>query len=113
MRVKGSIAAAEKDIDARLPELAREVIRRHLDPQAPDTADFLASPDGREQHQQMWHQWGIITHTRVFLRYYEEEIPALLRQWGLWKSVDHALSEQIDGASRWELLRIAILLHDI
>lgn len=113
MPAESQIRAAERTIDQGLYELARDVIRRHLDLEMRETQDFLTRPDGRDQHQTMWHQWGIITHTRVFLQHFERDIPAYLQSWGLWDAVNEQLSRPVDGASRWELLRITILLHDI
>lgn len=107
------IAAVTRAIDEELPELARGVIRRHLDLEDDDNRHFLRAPDAREQHQTEWHQWGIITHTRVFLRYLDTLVPSYLCEWGLWEAVDARLSGPIDGASKWALLRIAALLHDI
>jgi hypothetical protein len=107
------IAAVTSAIDTRLPAIAREVIAHHLDRSDPATRSFLADPDGREQHQTQWHQWGIITHTRVFLHHFDEDIPRFLREWGLWSDIDSILSAPVDGVPRWSLLRISILLHDI
>jgi hypothetical protein len=107
------IAHIVERLDRELPAIASAVIRRHLDLADPATHDFLRRPDAREQHQTRWHQWGIITHTRVFLRHYREDIPRYLRDWELWEPVDAVLSRTVDGSSRWELLPIAILLHDI
>jgi hypothetical protein len=100
-------------LNSQLPEIASGVIRRHLDMADPATLEFLERPDGRDQHQTRWHQWGIITHTRVFLRHFDSDIPRYLREWGLWDRVDEVLSGRIDGVQRWDLLRIGILLHDI
>lgn len=100
-------------LDTDLPELARSVIRRHLDLGEDANRAFLAHPDDRYQHQHHWHQWGILTHTRVFLRMLDEDVPAYLREWGLWQPVNERLSRPIDGVERWRLLRIAVLLHDI
>ncbi|HZU11636.1 MAG TPA: HD domain-containing protein [Chloroflexota bacterium] len=107
------VRAAADGIDQDLPELARAVIRQYLDAQSEDTQSFLARPDARNQHQTRWHQWGIITHTRVFLRHLDEDIPRFLTRWGLWEIADTFLSRPIDGAARWDLLRIGVLLHDI
>jgi hypothetical protein len=107
------VRAIEREIDNQLVETARAVIRRHLDVERDDTADFLAHPDARSQHQTQWHQWGIITHTRIFLRHLEGDVSTLLAEWGLLPAVDAVLCLTIDGASRWELLRITVLLHDI
>jgi hypothetical protein len=100
-------------LDAELPQIASDVIRRHLDVADPATQDFIDHPDDREQHQTRWHQWGIITHTRVFLRHFDTDIPEYLQAWGLWDTVDTVLSRTIDGVTRWDLLRVGILLHDI
>ena len=112
-QARTDIRAVERAIDADLPELARQVIRRYLDLRLPETQAFLDRPDGREQHQTSWHQWGIITHTRMFLRHFETDIPRYLRAWSLWEPVNTLLSRTIDGVTRWDLLRISILLHDI
>lgn len=113
MSDQSRVLCAADAIDSRLTEIARDVIRRHLDLSLPETRAFLAAPDGREQHQTMWHQWGIITHTRVFLTHFENDVPAYLREWGLWNEVNTDLSRPIDGTPRWDLLRVTILLHDI
>jgi hypothetical protein len=102
-----------RTINDALPDLARTVIRERLDLSQPANQEFLAHPDGREQHQTDWHQWGIISHTRVFLRHFDDDIPAYLQEWGVWEAVDAALRKPIDDVTRWNLLRVSILLHDI
>ncbi len=100
-------------IDDGLEDIARDVIRRHQDLSRPENASFLELPDAREQHQTQWHQWGILTHTRRFLRHYDEDIPRYLRSWKLKDQVDAVLNQPIDGISKHDLLRVSILLHDI
>ena len=107
------LAARIQAIDDRLEDIARAVIREHLDVSRSDNASFLASPDAREQHQTQWHQWGILTHTRRFLHHYDVDIPHYLREWGVEAEVGAVLRERIDGAARGDLLRASILLHDI
>lgn len=107
------LAARIQAIDDGLETIAREVIVHHLDISRPENASFLASPDAREQHQTQWHQWGILTHTRRFLHHYEVDIPRYLSSWGLESQVDAVLTQPINGASRADLLRAAILLHDL
>ncbi|HEX6506483.1 MAG TPA: hypothetical protein VF221_02520 [Chloroflexota bacterium] len=107
------IALSTEDIDRDLQNIATGVIRRYLDMSDPANRAFLASPDGRQHHQTEWHQWGILTHTRVFLRHFDEDIPRLLREWGVWELVERWLERPIDGVPRWDLLRVSILLHDI
>jgi hypothetical protein len=107
------VEGATHAIDDALPQLARDVIRRHLDLSDEANRAFLDHPDGREQHKMLWHQWGILTHTRAFLHSFESTVRELLTDWGLWPAVDSHLSGTIDGVSRWELLKVSILLHDI
>lgn len=107
------IARLVQSIDDRLEEMARAVIRAHLDLSLPENAAFLAEPDDREQHQTQWHQWGILTHTRNFLRHFDQDIPHYLRDWGLEDVVDHVLHECIDHVKKRDLLKASILLHDI
>jgi hypothetical protein len=100
-------------VEEQLPELARGVIRAHLDTGEPHNKTFLDHPDQRDQHQTQWHQWGILTHTRVFLRLYETVVPEQLRAWRLWEETRAWLAQSVDSIERWDLLKISILLHDI
>ncbi len=100
-------------INEKLPALSRAVIERHLDTTQPENRAFLQCPDDHNQHQTQWHQWGIITHTRVFLRVFDRDVPAYLHAWGVWDAVDRVLSDHVDGLTRWQLLHVSILLHDI
>lgn len=100
-------------IDKQLPEMARGVIRSHLDLDNAANQSFLERPDARDQHQTRWHQWGIITHTRMFLEHFRKDIPRYLERWGLWACVNEVLGQPIDGVGRWQLLEVTILLHDI
>lgn len=101
------------EIDRALPDLARRVIAAHLDLSNPHNAAFYEHPDAREHHQMNWHQWGIISHTRILLQHFESTLPPLLEEWGLRQAVDRILQAPIDGVSKWSLLRVSILLHDI
>jgi hypothetical protein len=107
------IEEATGAIERRLADMARAVIAAHLDLTDPANRSFLEHPDGRDQHQTRWHQWGILAHTLVFLRHFDTAIPEYLRRWGMWEAVDGVLQRRVDGARKWELLRISILLHDI
>lgn len=107
------IASIVMAIDQGLESMARAVIERYLDLERPANREFRSSPDDRSQHQTHWHQWGIITHTRMFLKLFREDVPRRLREWGLLDAIDSRLWTPIDGFSRWELLQVTILLHDI
>lgn len=108
-----NVASIARVIDRDLPELARRVIDARLDLSRPENTAFLASPDDRRHHQMQWHQWGIITHTRVFLRHFDEDMSGYLRDWNLAAGVNAVLDSTVDDASRRDLLRVSILLHDI
>jgi len=107
------MSAITRAIDDDLPAMARSVIEAHLDLADPRNAAFLREPDDRNQHQVQWHQWGIISHTRKFLRHFDTEVQCYLRSWGLCAPVERVLDVPIDGATKRQLLRISILLHDI
>lgn len=100
-------------INKELEGIARSVIQRHLDLSDPDNQAFREAPDNPEQHQTRWHQWGILTHTRTFLRQFDEDVPVYLRRWKVDHCVDATLSRRIDGVERRHLVKISILLHDI
>jgi hypothetical protein len=107
------VSGAARAIDHALPRIARDVINRHLDLDDSANQAFLAHPDGRDQHKMLWHQWGILTHTRVFLQSLDTTVEELLREWDLWEPVHQVLARDVDGVSRRDLLKVSILLHDI
>lgn len=98
-------------IDADLPALARELIPRS------ETASptFLANPDDPAEHKPEWHQFGIITHTRVLVAALNQEVPAALREIdpAIAARVDDYLAAPVDGLTRHELGQIAGYWHDI
>ena len=107
------MTAVMRAVDDELPGIARLVIESHLDLSDPRNEMFLRNPDDRSQHQAQWHQWGIISHTREFLRQFDADVRCYLRAWGVLAQVDELLDQRIDGATKRDLLRISILLHDI
>jgi hypothetical protein len=107
------ISKIVEDVEEQLPAFARDVIRTHLDTAETYNRTFLDHPDQLDQHQMQWHQWGILTHTRVFLRLYESTVPDRLKSWGLWEQTRAWLARTVDDVERWYLLKIATLLHDI
>ncbi len=98
-------------IDRDLPALAEELV-----PLAPATsATFLAMPDDPREHKPEWHQFGIITHTRRFVRTLYEDIPPALRQVdpAIAGRVARYLDVPIGDLSRRDLMLIAGYWHDI
>ncbi len=100
------------DIDLRLldelPRLAVGLIEER-----PENAHFKENPDDPVEHDAVWHQFGIITHTRKFAEFYRTEAQEYFQKWGLSETVASKLSGQIDGKTKEELLRTSIPLHDL
>lgn len=63
-------------------------------------------------HAPEWHQWGIVDHSRKFEEAIVNQVPDVLKEWGLDGIANEKLSEQIDGVSKSALLRLASILHD-
>jgi len=99
------------DLEARLPEMAKQVISRGQISHGKER--FLDNPDSVEEHEPRFHEYGIITHSRKFREAYENQVAGYLEDWGLGESVDTYLSESVDGVTKRDLLRIAMPLHDI
>ncbi len=100
------------DIDLRLlDELPRLAIG--LIEERPENAHFKENPDDPVEHDAVWHQFGIITHTRKFAEFYRTEAQEYFQKWGVAESITAKLSTPIDGKTKEELLRISIPLHDL
>src|SRR5260370_805307 len=93
--------------DALLPQLAADLVRSSQDMSDSANESFARSPDSPAEHAPAWHQYGIITHTREFCNALQNAVPALLETWGLSQPVDRALSTEIDGLPKRDLLQIA------
>ncbi len=79
----------------------------------PENQTFIANPDAPEEHKPEWHQFGIITHTKHFLFHFNDTLPKYLKKWGLHQKVVNHLNDEIDGISRYELIKLSIVFHDI
>lgn len=101
-----------QELHTALFAIAPKLIRSARN-QPSDAREFAACPDDPRYHNPYWHQYGILTHSRRFQEQLEGTVVSLLRQWRLDKAVDTALSEMIDGQSKWQLLHIAAILHDV
>ncbi len=97
----------------RFPIIAKDLIKKNQDLSDEKNKKFLDNPDDPSQHEPRWHQWGIITHTKMFEKAYNEETLKYLEQWGIYNEVQNQMSEEIDSVSKDQLLRIAILFHDL
>ena len=101
-----------ESLSENLPEIGRSLIEGSQDMSLQHNIDFALDPDERKHHSKKYHQHGIITHSREFERSMQQEVPNLLDEWGVLEEANKALSDEIDGISKKDLLSIASLLHD-
>lgn len=102
-----------QSITTKLPGLASDLVRKYQDMSLPANQTFAEHPDDPLQHETHWHEFGIITHSKRFLEALETIVPRYLTEWGLKDPADRILNEKIDGYTKWQLLQVTALLHDI
>lgn len=98
---------------SRLPEFASSMMAKHVDASNPRNTAYIDNPDSPAEHSPNWHQWGVITHTKMFGLAHDKDVNRLLQKWGLKRQVDQHLSQEIDGQPKRDLLRAAVALHDL
>jgi hypothetical protein len=100
-------------LEENLPIIAQEIISQNnnLTPEA--RTNFLENPDAIIEHYPKWHQWGIVTHSLNFGKFYDHTVSQYLDAWGISADVDSYLNSRIDGRTKGELLRISMPLHDL
>lgn len=96
-----------------LPDLARFLIQDSRDISEKINKKFFDNPDDPLEHEPKWHQWGIITHTRMFDIFHKNEVAKYLDDWGVMDFVMDKMSQKIDGMEKYSLLNISIPLHDL
>lgn len=92
----------------KLPDIANHIIEVR-----PENENFIKNPDDPNEHVVNWHQFGIITHTRVVLEAYIKDTPKFYDQWNVRDKINNKLSVKIDGKTKYDLIKIGIILHDI
>ena len=107
-----------EEVNTNLEDIAKFVVSKEIDKETDSLIrqykqQFFTELDSPEQHQPNWHQWGIITHTRNFIKMYDNEVKKHLKAWNRLEAIEEHLSEQIDGISKSKLIYLGILLHDI
>jgi hypothetical protein len=100
-------------LEERLPTVARELIATSPNIEDPRQQDFLQNPDDPAEHALMWHQYGILTHSKEFQKFIADDAPELMQRWSIEEQAIATLSETIDGMSKIELLQIMSLIHDL
>jgi len=97
----------------KMPILAKKLIEETQDLSNENNIEFLNNPDELSCHQPNWHQWGIITHTKMLEKFYNKKVPKYLEKWGIKEKINKYLSQRIDNKTKDELIRIAIIFHDL
>lgn len=87
--------------------------RTIIDRADPRNARFHAHPDDPAEHKPDWHEFGIVTHTRLFLAIFRGEMFDHLRAWRLEPLAVSLFDERVDGLRKGDLLEVAIALHDV
>ncbi|MEQ8187420.1 MAG: hypothetical protein ABRQ39_05555 [Candidatus Eremiobacterota bacterium] len=95
-----------------LENMARNIIRENLDLSIKENRDFLNNPDDVNHQKPKWHQFGIITHTKMVEKAFREELPVYLKKWGIKDRADMHLDEKIEGIKKKDLFIMTIVLHD-
>ncbi len=95
-----------------LEDMAKDIIRQNLDLSVKENRDFLNNPDDVNHQKPKWHQFGIITHTKMVEKAFREELPVYLNKWGIRDMADMHLNEEIDGIKKRDLFIMTIILHD-
>ena len=106
------------EVNTNLEDISRSVVSKEVDKETDSLIQqykqqFFIELDSPEQHQPNWHQWGIITHTKNFMKMYDNEVKQYLKSWNRLEAIEEHLSEKIDGISKSKLIYLGILLHDI
>ena len=96
-----------------LPDIARGLIASRQDMSDPQQQAFKTDPDNPAEHSPLWHQYGILTHSKEFQTIIKSDLSILSAQWNISNEVKAALSKEIQGVSKADLLQIASLLHDL
>jgi hypothetical protein len=83
----------------------------------PALACYLADGSWRDiddprEHEPDWHQWGVLEHTRRVWIAMTTEVPIFCLAWGV-PFIQELKAECIQHKSKWELLLITCLVHDL
>src|SRR5687768_8735823 len=81
---------------AHYPLVAEGLVRQSHLPE-PQREAFAQNPDDPAEHQPMWHQFGIITHSAKFAEHLATTVPDYLQAWGIAEPVNEALAKEVDG----------------
>ncbi|MFH1326803.1 MAG: hypothetical protein ABIH59_01615 [archaeon] len=101
--IKKSIEKLENE----LPKIIKKIAIEYNVKQYIENQDFI------DPRINLWHQFGLITHTKRTRKIFLEELDNFLKQWEIYKEVNDFLNKKIKGISQKDLLEISFILHDL
>jgi len=94
-------------LELELPEIIKKIVLKY------GISPYLDNPNFLEERNNMWHQFGLLTHTKMVRRVFLSELNPLLKKWGLYENIEKILSERVDSVPKKSLLEISFPLHDL
>ncbi len=94
-------------LDKELPTIIYEIARQYNVP------EYQKNQDYAEERLHQWHQYGLLTHTRLVRKIFREDIKDLFQQWKVYDKVEKALSKSVGDYKKKDLFEVAILPHDL
>lgn len=85
--------------------------------QLPALATYLVDEGWQEiddllEHEPDWHQWGVLEHTRRVWLAMNTEVPIFCLAWDV-PFIQELKAEFIQDKSKWDLLLITCIVHDL
>ncbi|MBK8735779.1 MAG: hypothetical protein IPL98_07715 [Saprospiraceae bacterium] len=97
-------------ISNKLLDMLVDIARQIIEPR-PENENFQINPDDPNEHVSNWHQFGIITHTKVVLDAYITTISEYFIEWQVEDKIKSKLAVKIDNIAKYDLIKIGIILH--
>jgi len=94
-------------LERDLPELIDYVAREN------HVLEYRQNPDLVEKRLNAWHQFGLLTHTKMVRQVFLNELEGILTSWGLYDQVKEVLDEEVSGIRKGKLLEASMPLHDL
>lgn len=79
----------------------------------PRNDNFRDNPDSPLEHNPKWHEFGIITHSEEVLSQFVIYLNTYLEKWGINDEITKYFDELIDGKSKKQIFKLALVFHDI
>ena len=96
-----------QELENQLPEMIKEIATKY------SVQQYIQNPDFLEERLSSWHQFGLITHTKMVRDIYVNKLEDLIKKWGLDKLIKEQLNKEIDNIKKELLLNISIIFHDL